>query len=106
MSLNCKVGDIAVIVRSDSSPEHIGRLVDVLRPGSEPGYWRVRIIGSPLRVVDEHWRPLPPTTVFNAADRVLRPIRWDDREDPRDLRVSKPADTAPAMPDYMTGQGA
>lgn len=39
-------------------------------------------------------------------DRVLRPIRWDDREDPRDLRVSKPADTAPALPDYLTGQGA
>ena len=42
--LNCKPGDLAVIVRSPQSPENIGKIVRVIRPAVEGewmGGWRV-----------------------------------------------------------------
>lgn len=118
--MNVRPGDIAVIVRSDTSAEHIGRLVDVLHPGSEPGYWRVRVIGSPLRVMDQDWRWMGSVREFNARDRSLKPIRPQPDEardetltwpcgNPNDRRTDRetPAEHAERLlPDYLTGQGA
>lgn len=44
--LNCKPGDLAVIMRSPASPENIGKIVRVLRPaveGEKIEGWRVAL---------------------------------------------------------------
>lgn len=93
--LNCKPGDLAVIVRSPNTPENIGRLVRVIRPavqGEKIGIWHVFIrdgrfawivesVGSPLA-----WGGTNSPTgeskvtyekVRAYADHCLRPIRGD-----------------------------
>lgn len=94
MKLNCKPGDLAVIV-SARFPENIGILVSVLRqyiegehlPGDpfrmyEGPYgvsWVVESVGKPIRKWGEKGTYDLQTTVF--ADVCLRPIRDNDGED-------------------------
>lgn len=94
MKLNCKPGDLAVIVKS-RFPENIGILVSVLRQYVEgehlPGdpfsmyegpdgvSWVVESVGKPIRKWGKKKNHDLRTTVF--ADVCLRPIRDNDGED-------------------------
>lgn len=96
--MNCKPGDLAVIVRADHK-ENIGALVEVLRPNDLPvaGWlaasglflWRVKASARPLSVT----RILGECSVIEAAcpDAFLRPIRPGDisDEEVRDLYAPK-----------------
>lgn len=90
--LNCKPGDLAVVVSSRNSPENIGRIVEVIRPAVNgeriSGFnitlidgvpaWIVRSVGSKL-----HWLGISAFGVERVqmveirpyADKCLRPIR-------------------------------
>lgn len=81
--MRCKVGDLAVIVRSVADNQ--GKLVEVMGfMGSEPMFdgfiwhyaehqcWMVRSVGSPLNSLDGKRRTTAPM-----PDSFLRPIRPD-----------------------------
>ena len=74
--MNCKPGDLAVIVRSERAPEHIGKIVTCVRPHIFLGV--------------ECWEITPTlknstggTAYWAVPDRQLRPIRdpGDDAQD-------------------------
>jgi hypothetical protein len=74
--MNCKPGDLAVIVRSESG--NAGRIVEVLRASHHyPNHWWVRLSHPAMN----HFRML--VTEVNCADANLRPIRdpGDDAQD-------------------------
>lgn len=64
--MNCKPGDIAIVVRCSKAPQNIGRIVRCLslRPGPWPPSWR---IDPPLDVSSE----FDPWSIVDSA---LRPI--------------------------------
>lgn len=86
--MNCKKGDLAVVVRSDDSPEHVGLIVRVVS-GPEHfdfgvGYpkllWRIES-STPMRVRDPRFgREWSARTALH-PDAWLRPIRDNDGED-------------------------
>lgn len=90
--MNCKPGDVAVIVRTEPAGEFLlGMLVDVLCAGRNPGWWRIKLphpICNPLTfaVGDED----------DAPDYALRPIRPGDisDEEVRDLYAPKQTEVA------------
>jgi hypothetical protein len=103
--MNCKRGDLAVIVGADYSVENIGFLVEVVRPYvsfeilnhghssygyAEPGDWVVRALGSPffiLRSDGSH-----NAGVFHVVrDRYLLPIRPGDISDSTETMKEKEA---------------
>lgn len=79
MKLNCKPGDLAVIVRSLHRPNCLGKVVKCVRfdpgPKGEPA-WRIDRAVGPVLMVDgigrrgDWW-----------YDKCLRPIRDNDGED-------------------------
>lgn len=72
--MNCKVGDIAVVVRGRTCDKHVGRLVKILEAElGRPGYWLIESVGeTPL---EDDWGPVKRT---HCADSRLRPIRPDE----------------------------
>ncbi len=91
--MNCKPGDLAVVVRARNTPELTGRIVRVIRsarpddrfegrgwrPTSEAA-WVVTSEGTPLP-----WRLISGSLIFVASrpvcDFMLRPIRGDESAD-------------------------
>lgn len=85
--MNCKPGDMAVIVKSDAN---VGRLVEVVEfVGVDPVFggrvwysdgpcWLVRSIGTPLQAAN-FWPAL--VMVAPIEDSRLRPFRPGDLED-------------------------
>lgn len=109
--LNCKPGDLAVIVTSPNAPENVGKIVQVIRPavhgemiegwrvGYKPGLfaWVVKSAGSKLAWYNY---PGPDGTsgknevyIRPYADYCLRPIRDPEHDEEekasRDLTLEK-----------------
>ena len=89
--MNCRQGDIAVVIRSNSVPEAVGRLVKVLWLETEM-HWKVEFIGSPVRVPTIDWIAASLQSRCCCADAALRPIRdpGDDATDEMVLRAGNP----------------
>jgi serine acetyltransferase len=54
MTLNCKVGDLAIVLR-DPFPENIGRVVSVGGPAvfvTDAPAWRCEVKGAPVRIIE------------------------------------------------------
>lgn len=94
MKLNCKPGDLAVMVRCNN-PINLGRIVrcesfdgavNVHGPAGRiyPGAWRI----SPALPAWSGWSG--PATTTHAPDEFLRPIRGQDGEDQILRLVGKP----------------
>lgn len=101
--MNCKPGDIAIIVRSKFAPQLLGRIVEVLHAAPSEGgfclpngqrhvslqgglrhYWVCKF-QSPIEAPGEF---MPITTVYAPApDDCLRPIRDQPGED-ETLRIA------------------
>jgi hypothetical protein len=91
VKLNCKVGDLAVIVKDRYTPENVGKLVVVLESGDQEWedavgfYWYVRSVGSPLRCRlyedAEFTGELSFDMEANVADHELKPIRDHEGDD-------------------------
>lgn len=75
--MNCKPGDLAVIVRSNQI-SNIGKIVTVLRvyPRAEQSWWICS--GSVLHGLYSDW---PPGAEVGMYDNHMRPIRDNDGED-------------------------
>ncbi|NYE21942.1 hypothetical protein [Pigmentiphaga litoralis] len=84
--MNCKPGDLAVIVSSHPGSEcNIGTFVTVVEPlGAENGRWAFERASRPLKMVDRSGRLAPswvtssfddPPHICGLLDRFLRPIR-------------------------------
>lgn len=79
MKLNCKPGDLAIVVNSKSSPDCIGLITRVVS-------YLPDVTGDPAWIVDP---PLHDGRLFNGLERpgnwwmdaALRPIRDQDGED-------------------------
>jgi hypothetical protein len=93
MGLNCKNGDIAIVVRDNPGCEaNLGRLVEVRGPRTSSGYpgmvcWQIRQISAEVSwVIDESngsftseiltWR-----SGVSHPDAWLKPIRPDDTDE-------------------------
>ena len=82
--MNCKPGDLAIIVASEHSPENIGRIVEVVRPAIRHLEFHKDAPDMPTWIVKAD-RPLaryhyltnermPDTCVRAYQDRCLRPV--------------------------------
>lgn len=109
--LNCRPGDLAVIVRSPHSPDNVGKIVRVIRPAVEGEMiegWRVYLRnGLPAWIVESDGSPLAWASVSidgsrrkvnlvrqrAYADYCLKPIR-DPGEDAVDQFTRKIEDYA------------
>ena len=78
--MNCKIGDIAVIIRGPN----FGKLVTVLEPSRDYGYrfWRVQSLGGVLPTRNGR----PPGMIGHIEDERLKPLRDTPGED-ETLRV-------------------
>ena len=79
--MNCRLGDLAVIVRSDSCPENIGRFVTVVAPAedwAENCDWFIEC-ATPLKRY--HKGVFSYGCRTNIADNRLRPVRDSDGVD-------------------------
>ncbi len=80
--MNCKTGDIAVIVKDFPGCEsNLGRLVRVHKTGKHPSYsgvlWViVPLDDSPLALRLNEEGPVTFEQVLSEADRVLHPDAW------------------------------
>lgn len=82
--MNCKSGDLAIIVTSDHSPENIGRIVEVVRPATRHFDFHKDCPDAPAWVVKadrplarHHYltrQRLPDACVRAYLDRCLRPV--------------------------------
>jgi len=91
--MNCKPGDLAVVIEDRDSPLNVGRLCEVVSAGEDYGdglhYWFCRAAGSPMVVqsytFDNRIIPgaLSLAQAADLADRDLRPIR-DSGDDAAD----------------------
>ena len=77
MMLNCRPGDLAVIVRG----RNVGVLVEVLEKSLllESDFWLVKVLGAPVEGL-LFGQPIPMTE-GNIADARLRPIRDQPGDD-------------------------
>lgn len=84
--MNCKPGDLAIIVSSHPGSEcNIGTFVTIVEPlGSEAGRWSFERASRPVKMVDRSGRLSPswvtssfddPPHICGLLDRFLRPIR-------------------------------
>lgn len=88
--MNCKLGDLAIIIGGDV-PENIGSIVEVTARSQykDRGYdWVITSHGSPLIGFDldtREKRDVPAGAILHAPDRDLKPISGDlDGIDARD----------------------
>lgn len=87
--MNCKQGDLAVVVRSRVDPSFIGVIVRCLRHVVRPG--------ASTGEMCDGWVTEPSVGGFEStADHCLRPIRDNDGEDETLTWVGKPKE-APAL---------
>jgi hypothetical protein len=81
--MNCKPGDLAVVVKSATRPENVGRIVRCVR--------RTVRIGHKSRLPLDCWVVEPDITLCGAiADECLRPIRDQDGDDETLTWAGKP----------------
>lgn len=80
--MNCRPGDLAVIIESGHH-NNIGQLVEVLRPGDlYVDGWVTKTLGHVMgRWPSGEWAPVAPGSNFHIADRHLRPLRDSDGPD-------------------------
>lgn len=87
--MNCKPGDLAVVVRAEKMPENLGRLVIVERAADEQEFvrnhaghiWIVRTAaGSPMSAMFSSGR-VGQVISRPYSDSALRPIRPNEGED-------------------------
>ena len=74
--MNCKPGDLAIIVRCGSVTENIGRIVEVLRAGGEMRGHPLWVVGCPsplIAVVPETGQRVPRHSGL-IPDAWLRPV--------------------------------
>lgn len=96
MRLNCKPGDLAVIVRAMYRPELIGRLVTCVRLIPNDGFdadgrpFSPKPQGGPRWVIEK-----PLGSLKSVSDSNLRPIRDQDGEDEM-LRIAGLPNKEPA----------
>lgn len=85
MKLNCKPGDLAVIVKDDF-PENLGKFVHVIcfadpeyypkLDGESPNQWECKPSSTLMAWDDRNWRYRSSSTALvSIADECLRPIR-------------------------------
>lgn len=96
--MNCKPGDLAVILWTRNYPENIGALVRVLHDspnGPLPEYghqWSV----EPLQRVMTSIGKAGPGGEFSMPDRFLRPLRDNDGDDEM-LRIAGKPEARPVF---------
>ena len=91
MKLNCKPGDLAIIVQGLFTHRNIGKLVTVLGPANQPGCWIVQCDHPMKTVLGGVFRS--ESNVGPIEDYRQRPIR-----DPRDFAVDESIGWLPAVP--------
>lgn len=69
MSLRCRVGDLAMIVRSNGGPKYLGRIVEVVAPCGRNGWYVEPKQDGFMGVYDDHLRPIRPD---EGEDEILR----------------------------------
>src|SRR5690349_7505451 len=95
--MNCRPGDLAIVIKAATTPEMIGYIVEVIRPAVDgeslsPGFrvrasrpgWVCKPCGGsiPVRsVAGPHKGELRHVPLRAVADSNLRPIRDNDKED-------------------------
>lgn len=76
MKLNCRPGDLAVIVRGLTTNRNVGKLVTVIGPGVHEGFWIVKS-DHPLKAIFGGLGGITSEcTVGPIEDSRLRPIRF------------------------------
>lgn len=75
--MRCKVGDLAVLVRSVDNV-NLGKVCVVLRPHGLPGFWTVQF---PHAIGWSSWMTSSVAQVGGCPDEWLRPIRDNDGQD-------------------------
>ncbi|MBU9272710.1 hypothetical protein [Burkholderia gladioli] len=76
-NFRCKVGDLAIVVRS-RKVECLGRMVRVIEPaGNDKHDWVAELIGEPIFELDVRSGTYKFCTEILALDRSLTPIRPD-----------------------------
>lgn len=93
MKLNCKPGDLAVIVQGFTTTRNIGKLVTVLGPAYQPGCWIVKCDHPLKTVVGGADGIRSESTVGPIEDYRLRPIR-----DPGDHAADESLAWLPPVP--------
>jgi hypothetical protein len=106
--MNCKPGDMAVIVRSKFTPELIGRIVEVLHIAPSYGSFRLpngqlhaQLVDKRPRWVCKFQNPVnaptdigpKPTVYAPVPDECLRPIRDQPGEDEMTRIAGLPCET-------------
>lgn len=83
--MNCKPGDLAIVVKSIAGNE--GKIVRVLRLHPSPP---LQFFDGPRWLIDQVLLDSLGRPIDHLADRVLRPIRDSDREDETLTWAGKP----------------
>jgi hypothetical protein len=84
--MNCKPGDIAIVVRAGATAENVGKLVEVIGPSAAyPGWWTVQSLSGWLAGASGR------AMAGNIEDHRLRPLRDSDGDDETLTWVGKPA---------------
>jgi hypothetical protein len=81
--MNCKLGDLAIIIKSDF-PENIGGWVHVEQEGEYVGEWGCKLL-QPMRACDLVLNihiTVPAGTLCGVEDSALQPIRGQRSANP------------------------
>jgi hypothetical protein len=70
--MNCKNGDLVVLLRAEGYPGMVGALGKILRPSTNPLRWHTTFFGHP----SSHW-----TGEWDTLDSHMRPIRDNPGKD-------------------------
>ena len=98
--MNCKPGDLAIVIRTSLRPELLGHIVEVvgLWPGgviaAYPGFvsWECRYTdGRLMRIINAKGELLSYSKSSPVSDYCLRPIRPGDLHETEDERKEVPA---------------
>jgi hypothetical protein len=91
MKLNCKTGDLAIIIQGVTSNRNVGKLVTVLGPAQQHGYWIVHCDHPMKTILGGLFSS--ESTVGPIEDYRLRPIRH-----PGDGAIDESAAWLPPVP--------
>ena len=87
MKLNCKAGDLAVVVRGGN----LGRIVDVQRQSVYgEGWWLVKVVGAP--VIGSLGSSKRLMSIGSIEDSRLKPIRDQPGQDETLTWAGKPSE--------------
>lgn len=84
--MNCKPGDLAIIVKCDGYPQVIGSIVEVLRPHPIPYSWRVKFVSNVPDGVD-----CAVGNLVGIKDYCLRPVSGLPMEEETEQKLKEPA---------------